>query len=184
MRSAHHPTRARLAALLVAFALLPAGCGGEETESSAPSPPEPQEARVERTDSLRALGVSSDTSQKPEGFRLPPRPPNALQFHDVVEGDGAEATAGRPLSMQYVGRAFSTGQEFDASWDRGEPFSFTLGAGEVIPGWDLGIEGMRAGGRRILVIPPELGYGQQGSPPSIKPNETLVFVVDLKKVGQ
>ena len=86
--------------------------------------------------------------------------------------------------MQYVGKSFSTGEEFDASWDRGEPFPFTLGGGEVIPGWDLGIEGMREGGRRILSIPAELAYGDQGSPPSIKPGETLMFVVDLEKVGQ
>lgn len=136
-----------------------------------------------RTDSLRSLGVRTDTAEKPE-FRPPSGSPSQnLQVYDVAEGDGAEATAGRPLSMQYVGKSFSNGSEFDASWDRGEPFSFRLGAGEVIPGWDLGIDGMREGGRRILVIPPELGYGAEGSPPSIAPNETLVFVVDLKKVG-
>jgi peptidylprolyl isomerase len=84
--------------------------------------------------------------------------------------------------MQYVGIAFSTGEEFDASWGRGQPFKFKLGQGMVIPGWDKGIVGMRAGGRRQLVIPPDLAYGAQGQPPSIGPNETLVFDVDLLKV--
>ena len=180
---------------LAALSLLLAGCGGEEDTSAGggtgagetqiePPPSEPEEPEVVRSDSLRSLGVSDNTSEKPE-FRPPTgSPPKELQVYDVKEGDGAEATAGRPLSMQYVGKSFSTGKEFDASWDRGEPFAFTLGAGEVIPGWDLGIEGMREGGRRILVIPSELGYGEQGSPPDIKPGETLVFVVDLKSVGQ
>jgi peptidylprolyl isomerase len=86
--------------------------------------------------------------------------------------------------MHYVGKSLSTGAEFDASWDRGEPFAFTLGAGEVIPGWDIGVEGMREGGRRVLVIPPGLAYGAEGSPPNIKPGETLVFVVDLERVGR
>jgi peptidylprolyl isomerase len=128
--------------------------------------------------------VSTQTSEKPEFDKPAGRPSAELRIYDVVEGDGAEATAGRPLSMHYVGRTFATGEEFDASWDRGEPFSFTLGAGEVIPGWDIGIEGMREGGRRILIIPPGLAYGAQGSPPAIGPNETLVFVVDLKRVGR
>jgi peptidylprolyl isomerase len=84
--------------------------------------------------------------------------------------------------MQYVGVAFSTGEEFDASWDRGEPFEFTLGNGDVIAGWDEGIVGMKEGGRRKLTIPAEQAYGAQGSPPTIGPNETLVFVVDLEKI--
>ncbi len=176
----------RLAGALLAVLALVAssGCGGEETaDRAAPSPPKPTEPQVVRTDSLRSLGVGTDTAEKPE-FRPPSgRPPQNLQIYDVAEGEGPEATAGRPLSMQYVGKSFSNGGEFDASWDRDEPFAFTLGAGEVITGWDLGIEGMREGGRRILVIPPALGYGAQGSPPSIAPNEMLVFVVDLKSVG-
>ncbi len=189
------PARARALALLAALALLLAGCGsGEESgsgggtgageEQVAPPPSEPEEPQVVRSDALRSLGVGEDTSEKPK-FKPPEgSPPKELQIYDVKEGEGAEATAGRPLSMQYVGKSFSTGEEFDASFDRGEPFSFTLGGGEVIPGWDIGIEGMREGGRRILVIPPELGYGDQGSPPSIAPNETLVFAVDLEKVDQ
>jgi peptidylprolyl isomerase len=91
--------------------------------------------------------------------------------------------AGQTATVDYVGVSFSTGQEFDASWDRGEPFPFPLGGGQVIQGWDQGVEGMKVGGRRELVIPPDLGYGPQGSPPAIAPNETLVFVIDLKKIG-
>ena len=184
------PAGRRVAASLLALlVLLLAACGEgqnatEEAEQAAPSPPEPAEPEIVRNDSLRSLGVGKDTSEKPE-FEVPKgSPPKDLQIYDVVEGEGAPATAGRPLSMQYVGKAYSTGKEFDASWGRGEPFEFTLGAGEVIPGWDLGIEGMREGGRRILVIPPGLAYGEQGSPPAIKPGEKLVFVVDLKSVGQ
>ena len=83
------------------------------------------------------------------------------------------------MTVQYVGVTFSTGEQFDASWDSGQPFSFQLGGGQVIPGWDRGLKGMRKGGRRELTIPPTLAYGAQGSPPAIGPNETLVFVVDL-----
>jgi peptidylprolyl isomerase len=86
------------------------------------------------------------------------------------------------VQVQYVGVSFKTGEQFDASWDRGEPFVFQLGAGQVIPGWDQGIQGMKVGGRRRLVIPPDMAYGSRGSPPSIGPNETLVFVVDLLAV--
>ena len=183
-------------ALLLALALL-AGCGGgsEEEEGAGggtgsgetqvtPPPEEPAEPEVVTNEELSSLGVGEDTSEKPEFEPPKGSPPKQLEIFDVKEGDGAEATAGRPVSMQYVGKSFSTGEEFDASWDRGEPFPFTLGGGEVISGWDLGIEGMREGGRRILSIPAELAYGDQGSPPTIKPGETLVFVVDLEKVGQ
>ena len=94
-------------------------------------------------------------------------------------GSGPVAEAGKNVPVQYVGISFTNGRQFDASWDRGEPFSFQLGAGQVIPGWDQGVAGMKVGGRRQLVIPPDLAYGKQGSPPAIGPNETLVFVVDL-----
>jgi peptidylprolyl isomerase len=86
------------------------------------------------------------------------------------------------VSVQYVGVNFSNGQQFDASWDSGQPFEFPLGGGSVIPGWDQGVEGMKVGGRRELIIPPDLGYGAQGQPPDIPPNETLVFVIDLLDV--
>ncbi|HEY7074795.1 MAG TPA: FKBP-type peptidyl-prolyl cis-trans isomerase, partial [Solirubrobacteraceae bacterium] len=92
---------------------------------------------------------------------------------------GVPVEPGQTVSVHYVGVNYKDGKQFDSSWDRGQPFSFTLGAGQVIPGWDKGVVGMRPGGRRELIIPPSLAYGPQGQPPVIKPNETLVFVVDL-----
>ena len=106
-------------------------------------------------------------------------PPEELQVEDVVVGDGEEARPGHQVSVHYVGVAWSTGGQFDASWDRGEPFEFGLGGGQVIQGWDQGVAGMRVGGRRRLTIPPALGYGSRGAGGVIKGGETLVFVVDL-----
>ncbi len=108
--------------------------------------------------------------------------PGDLVIDDITVGDGAEATSGCRPVMHYVGVAWSTGREFDASWDRGQPFSFRLGAGEVIGGWDQGVAGMRIGGRRQLTIPPHLGYGSRGAGGVIAGGETLVFVVDLLDV--
>jgi peptidylprolyl isomerase len=124
----------------------------------------------------------TDTSVKPV-IEVPDEPPpTELVSEDIVEGDGPAAAPGDKLTMQYVGVDYETGEQFDASWDTGEPFEFELGAGGVIPGWDQGIEGMKVGGRRQLTIPPDLAYGPQGSPPAIGPNATLVFVVDLLDV--
>ena len=110
-------------------------------------------------------------------------PPAELQVEDIEVGTGAEATPGSTVEVHYVGVAWSTGWQFDASWDRGDTFSFRLGAGQVIPGWDEGVSGMRVGGRRHLTIPPALGYGSRGAGGVIAPNETLVFVVDLLGVA-
>lgn len=123
-----------------------------------------------------------DSISKPEVEVPDGPPPKELQIEDITEGEGEEAVPGATLTMQYVGINFSDGKEFDSSWDSGEPFTFQLGAGSVIPGWDQGIVGMKVGGRRQLIVPPDLGYGEQGSPPLIKPNETLLFVVDLLDV--
>ena len=109
-------------------------------------------------------------------------PPADLQITDITVGDGPEARPGSTVSVHYVGVSHSTGEEFDASWNRGEPFSFPLGGGRVIQGWDQGVAGMKVGGRRQLTIPADLAYGAQGAPPDIAPNETLIFVVDLEKV--
>lgn len=106
-------------------------------------------------------------------------PPTELEVTDLVEGTGAEAAPGQTVSVQYVGVAYSNGRQFDASWDRGQPFSFPLGQGRVIKGWDQGVAGMKVGGRRLLVIPPHLGYGDRGAGGVIEPGETLIFVVDL-----
>jgi peptidylprolyl isomerase len=98
---------------------------------------------------------------------------------DITLGDGQEAAPGHAVSVHYVGVSFATGEEFDSSWNRGDPLQFSLGAGQVIPGWDQGVAGMKIGGRRQLTIPPHLAYGDRGAGGVIKPNETLVFVVDL-----
>ncbi|MFJ9350915.1 FKBP-type peptidyl-prolyl cis-trans isomerase [Streptomyces sp. NPDC101237] len=105
--------------------------------------------------------------------------PTELTVRDLVVGDGAEAKPGMVVRVHYVGVTFATGKEFDASWDRGEPFKFALGGGKVIKGWDRGVRGMRVGGRREIVVPPRLGYGRESPSPSIPAGSTLVFVVDL-----
>lgn len=110
-------------------------------------------------------------------------PPSELAIDDLVVGDGTEATAGMVVNVDYVGAAWSNGKEFDASWNRGDTLSFNLGASQVIQGWDQGVQGMKVGGRRKLTIPPHLGYGAAGAGGVIGPNETLVFVVDLRSVG-
>ena len=114
----------------------------------------------------------------PEG-----EPPTDLQIDDQIVGDGAEAVAGMTVRAHYVGVAYSTGEEFDASWNRGQPFEFRLGKGQVIPGWDQGVQGMRVGGRRQLTIPSAMAYGARGAGGVIKPHEPLVFVVDLLSVN-
>ena len=114
---------------------------------------------------------------KPEGDT-----PFELAIEDIVVGDGAEAINGKKVSVHYVGVAFSTGEEFDASWNREQPFEFKLGKGQVIPGWDAGVKGMRVGGRRKLTIPSAMAYGARGAGGAIKPHEPLVFVVDLLSV--
>ncbi len=122
------------------------------------------------------------TPTKPEIDFPGGEPPTELEITDEVIGEGTEATAGSMVSCHYVGVTFSGGEEFDASWNRGQPLDFPLGGGRVIPGWDQGIQGMKVGGRRKLVIPPHLAYGNRGAGGVIKPGETLIFVVDLMSV--
>jgi peptidylprolyl isomerase len=122
-------------------------------------------------------------TDKPEVSIPANDPPSELVLDDIVEGTGAEAKAGAVVEVHYVGVAWSTQKQFDASWDRNETFEFRLGAGQVIDGWDKGVAGMKVGGRRRLTIPPEMGYGAYGAGGVIKGNETLVFVVDLVNVN-
>jgi len=124
-----------------------------------------------------------DEMDKPEIDFPDFEPPSDLVVTDITEGDGPEATSGSTVSVHYVGVAHSTGEQFDASYDRGDPLSFRLGIGQVISGWDQGVQGMKVGGRRKLVIPPHLGYGERGAGGAIKPGETLIFVVDLLEVS-
>jgi peptidylprolyl isomerase len=110
-------------------------------------------------------------------------PPADLEITDIWEGTGPVAKAGDNVQVHYVGVSFSTGEEFDASWNQGEPLPFRLGVGQVIPGWDQGVQGMKVGGRRQLIIPPHLAYGNRGAGDGlIRPGETLIFVCDLVSV--
>jgi peptidylprolyl isomerase len=149
-----------------------AACGDDSTTGST-------EAAAETA----AESGGSAEKTKPKVTVPKGAPPKKLVIDELEKGTGAEAKAGDEVTVQYVGVNYKTGKEFDASWDRGEPFTFQLGAGMVIPGWDQGVEGMKVGGRRELIIPPELAYGPEGSPPAIGPNETLIFVIDLLAVG-
>jgi peptidylprolyl isomerase len=151
--------------IVAALAVAPAACGKDDKTSDTAS-----EAGVDLT--------RKPTVEVPAGD-----PPKTLQSTDIVVGTGAEAAHGQKVTVQYVGVSFSTRKQFDASWDGGSPFKFALGAGNVIRGWDQGVVGMKVGGRRQLVIPPDLAYGPAGYPPVIAPNETLVFVIDLVAVS-
>ena len=119
------------------------------------------------------------SAEKPEIDFPGGEPPAELEITDIWEGDGPVASAGDRVTVHYVGVAHSTGEQFDASWDRGEPLSFQLGAGRVIAGWDQGLQGMKVGGRRQLIIPPGMAYGDRGAGNAIAPGETLIFVCDL-----
>ena len=176
---------------LLGAALLTTGCGSSKLKTaeipSSNAPP----ATTATTPAAAATGPAKPLPPTPGEKNLKKKPPIAkpkgnppakLVQRDIVKGKGAVAKAGKSLTLQYVGIAYSTGQEFDTSWGKPSPFQFTLGSGGVIPGWEQGIPGMRVGGRRQLVIPPDLAYGAAGQPPSIGPNETLVFDVDLLKV--
>jgi peptidylprolyl isomerase len=121
----------------------------------------------------------SDERTKPEIDFPDGEPPTELLIVDEIDGEGDEATAGSNVLAHYVGVAYSTGEEFDSSWSRGQPLPFRLGVGQVIAGWDQGIQGMKVGGRRKLVIPSGLAYGERGAGGVIAPGETLIFVVDL-----
>jgi peptidylprolyl isomerase len=163
-------------ALCVALALAVAGCGSSDDDSSS------TQAGSEAS-TAKPSGGATNLNAKPK-VTVPSGPaPKKLETVDIVEGDGAEAKAGDEVTVQYVGVGYASKEEFDSSWSRSEPFTFTLGAGEVIPGWDQGIAGMKVGGRRELTIPANLAYGPTGSPPVIGPNETLIFVVDLLAVN-
>lgn len=149
------------------------------TPTTATKPPTFAKPTAEVTKLAKAVGT--DTKKKPKIPKPSGKPPSALTVVDIVKGTGAPAKTGDTLTVDYAGTSWSTGKEFDASWTHKQTFPLTLGQGQVIQGWDQGLVGMRQGGRRMLVIPPSLGYGATGSPPRIKPNETLIFVIDLRK---
>jgi peptidylprolyl isomerase len=162
---------ALMLALCLALAVAVGGCGGGSDSSS------------DSTASSESTGPSiTDTSKKPVVTVPSGVSPKKFAYKEIVEGTGPAAKSGDKVTVQYIGVGFDTKKEFDSSWSRNEPFAFTLGAGEVIKGWDKGVEGMKVGGRRELLIPGDLAYGPAGSPPKIGPNETLIFVIDLLKV--
>jgi peptidylprolyl isomerase len=165
---------ALLAAVLCACALAIAGCGSsggakDTGPSKAPAAAAPA-APIKPTGAL---------AHKPKVKTESGAVPKKLVVDDLIQGKGPAAKSGDTLSVQYVGVLNKNGKEFDSSWKTGQPFEFQLGVGMVIPGWDKGVEGLKVGGRRRLVIPSDLAYGAQGSPPTIGPDEPLVFVIDL-----
>ena len=168
----------RLALAVLALALGAAGCGDDDEGDGSAATGTTTAPAATTTSEQRA-----DLSKKPVVKPPSGAPPSKLEIKDIVKGSGQAAKAGDQLTVQYVGVNYANGKQFDASWDRGQPFSFPLGAGQVIPGWDQGLVGMKPGGRRQLTIPPDLAYGAQGSPPDIPPNATLVFVIDLQRIG-
>jgi peptidylprolyl isomerase len=175
--------RTTAAALVAAAALGVAACGDSGDTASTTEPAAPAAPASTTTAPAKAAprSISKDLASKPEIPKPTGDPPSKLVIKDIVKGKGKTARAGSNVTVQYVGVSYSTGQQFDASWDGGQPFQFQLGAQMVIPGWDEGVAGMKKGGRRELIIPPDLAYGAQGRP-GIAPNETLVFVIDLLSV--
>jgi peptidylprolyl isomerase len=194
--TSHTPkhSRARAGILLATLGVtaLIAGCGsssekstiGVGNESDVTSVPTVAGEKTPTTASTPA----STTAKTPTSGPLASKPtvpstsgaaPTKLVTKEIIKGTGPEAKPGQSVTVNYVGVLYHGGKEFDASWKRSEPFTFALGKGQVIKGWDQGVAGMKVGGRRELIIPAELGYGKTGSPPSIPPNAPLVFVVDL-----
>jgi peptidylprolyl isomerase len=164
--------------LTAALALAVAGCGSSDDKSSSSSSSASTDATTTQSAPATAKPRSKPKVKVPGG-----KPPKKLAVKDLIPGTGPAAKVGDPITVNYIGVDFANGKPFDNSYDRGQPFPFQLGGGQVIPGWDRGLVGMKVGGRRELTIPPTLAYGPQGQPPTIKPNETLVFVVDLLSIG-
>jgi peptidylprolyl isomerase len=180
--------RTALLAALCALSLGLAACGDDEDakvdpKTAAPSTPAPATPSSSSAPEVAAEGGDpKDLDKKPRVDIPKGDPPKKLVTEDIVRGKGKAAKKGDEVEVQYVGVLYDGGTEFDASWNSGQPFPFELGAGDVIKGWDEGVAGMKEGGRRKLIIPPDLAYGPQGQPPTIPPDSTLVFVVDLLKI--
>ncbi len=188
---------ARLGLILATLgtAVLIAGCGSSGSssitvgnESDTSSVPHVSGEKTPTTSTSTTPTTATASVKTPTSGPLATQPtvtvpsgsaPTKLVTKEIIAGTGAEAKSGDSVTVNYVGVLYNGGKEFDASWKRNEPFTFTLGKGQVIPGWDQGVAGMKVGGRRELIIPSELAYGKRGSPPTIPPNAPLVFVVDL-----
>jgi peptidylprolyl isomerase len=173
--------RAGLALATLAIAILIAGCGSSGSSSSIGVGAENKadETLAKSTTTTATTPTSGELSKEPQVAPQSGAPPRQLVIKELIVGTGPEAKAGDTVTVNYVGVLYKGGTKFDASWNRKEPFTFALGQGQVIHGWDKGVAGMKVGGRRQLTIPPAEGYGAQGSPPKIPPNSTLVFVIDL-----
>ena len=165
--------------LIAAVAVLGTTACGDDDEGSTNAD---ADRAATQTETAPSEGALKDTSTKPEIPKPTGTPPRRLVKEDIVKGKGRAAKPGDTVFVNYVGMNFSNGVEFDSSWDSGQAFPVQLGTGMVIEGWDRGLVGIRKGGRRILTIPPEMGYGAEGYPPDIPPNETLVFVVDAVSI--
>jgi peptidylprolyl isomerase len=181
--------RLLLPLILLLATLALAACGDDEGGGQTAEIPSGPSAETPTTTPEAAPEPAAPEGGDPKDLKKKPRvdvpkgdPPSKLETEDIVKGKGKAAKKGDNVTVQYVGVLYDGGEEFDASWTRNEPFPFELGAGMVIPGWDEGVAGMKEGGRRKLIIPPDKAYGPEGQPPTIPPDATLVFVVDLLKV--
>ncbi len=181
--------------VLLVLALAAVGCGSSTDESAADKSaakaeqeaknvkpaPEPTAPTAEK---VAPTSGEADINTKPTVPKGTGSAPTALKAETLISGNGPEIKSGQQATVNYVGALFKDGKVFDDSWGKGkQPFQFTLGSGQVIPGWDQGVLGMKVGERRRLTIPADLAYGAQGSPPKIGPNEPLIFDIDLKKIG-
>jgi len=186
-------TRATSTALFCAAIFAVAACGSTQSaadkaaEQASSEAANPSAIATTATPQIKVVKVTpgpgeGDLKTKPVIPRQSGAAPKTLIVQDLIVGTGAEAKSGDNVTVQYVGVLYANGKEFDSSWKVGKSFSFVLGAGNVIPGWDQGVEGMRVGGRRRLIIPSDLAYGAAGSPPAIPANAALIFDVDLEKV--
>jgi peptidylprolyl isomerase len=176
------------AALLTAIAIAGCGSSGGSSTITVGNENSADNALIKSTETTPKTSTSTTAAKTPTSGPLSKEPkvtpptgpaPTKLETKELIAGTGAEAKNGDTVTVNYVGVLYKTGKVFNASWEAKQPFTFTLGKGQVIPGWDQGIPGMKVGGRRELIIPAALAYGAKGSPPSIPGNETLVFVVDL-----
>ena len=190
--------RPRLVVLLAVAAAVPlgAGCGDDDnsgsattdtatTETQATTPTTPPEPEAPKARKVKPTAGEADLDRKPKVPEGKGEAPSELVVQDLIVGKGKRARSGNTVSVKYVGVLFDNGKEFDSSWKggKGQTFQFPLGGGQVIPGWDQGVVGMREGGRRKLIIPAELAYGPAGFPPDIPSNAALIFDIDLVKAG-
>ena len=189
------PTRLPVLLVALAVAAFAVGCGSSKDESLADKSAEKAEQQLKSQKPIpepkpisspvvQPTAAEADINKEPKVPKGTGSPPTTLKAETLIQGSGPAIKNGQQATVNYVGVLFKDGKQFDASWGKGkQPFQFTLGGGQVIPGWDQGVLGMKVGERRRLTIPADLAYGAQGSPPKIGPNQALIFDIDLKKIG-